>query len=84
MKMIAGFASQSAALRKEQLKHSIMRNFGGFEQEKFNPLKIFDDECQGFMESMESADNHDDPSPPVEQIELIDSCLSGKYTRFHG
>lgn len=81
MKMVAGFSHQGEELTVEQLNHSINRNFGGFEREKFDPLAIFKSHCEPVIATMQSSD---DDRPPSDPIELIESCLSGEHIKFDG
>lgn len=81
MKMVAGFSHQADELTVEQLKHSINRNFGGFERDKFDPLAIFNNHCEHVIDNMHATD---DDLPPSDPIDLINSCLSGEHIKFDG
>ncbi|XP_067940326.1 E3 ubiquitin-protein ligase RNF213-like [Watersipora subatra] len=75
MKMVVGFARQTGKLNKNQLKHSVKRNFGGFDPDdrKFQPMEIFMRHCPTF----EELDNSDDDMPTTDSIGLVQAGLFG-------
>lgn len=79
--MLAGFAGTSNKITIQELNHSIKRNFGGFEANRFDPLDTFRYHYQHVSNVLESSE---DDRPPTDQINLLDSCLSGKYSSFPG
>lgn len=80
IKMIVNLAEQSKSLNLNQLEHSILRNFSGFDPEKFNPLNMFKEFCPSASELPRSTTG----LPPVDPKELIKSSLSGEHTSFEG
>lgn len=80
VKMIVNLAEESGSLNLNQLEHSILRNFGGFDPDKFNPLDVFKRFCPPASKLPRSASG----LPPVDPEELIKSSLSGEYTSFKG
>lgn len=79
VKMMANLAQQSQALNLNQLEHSILRNFGGFEfnPKEYNPLEIFKQQCPTLFANLH---RHKNDTPPVDPVNLMKSCLSGKHT----
>ena len=80
VKMLVNLAEKSESLDLNQLEHSILRNFGGFDPDKFNPLNIFKQYTPNATELARS----DDGIPPVDPMGLIKSSLSGEHTSFKG
>lgn len=79
MKMVVNFAKSSGGLNRNQLEHSIKRNFGGFDPDDFNPLETFLKRCPS-INSLKRVDG----DPPTDAIGLIKSSLSGKVTALEG
>lgn len=79
MKMVVNFAKSSGELNRNQLEHSIKRNFGGFDPDDFNPLDTFL-KCCPSMSSLKQVDEN----PPTDAIGLIKSSLSGNVTALQG
>ena len=75
MKMVVRFARESGKLTKNQLEHSIKRNFGGFnpDDDSFSPMDIFKKNCQTFQ-TLEESDDH---QPATDSIGLIEASLFG-------
>jgi len=73
MKMVVNFARSTGHLNRDQLEHSIKRNFGGFDPDKFNPMKIFTAKCPA-IDTLKENREHD---PPTDPIGLIKSSLFG-------
>lgn len=81
IKMIVNLAEESQSLNLNQLEHSILRNFGGFDPDQFNPLDIF----KSFCPSASALPHNRFGIPPVSPEELIKASLSaGQYTSFNG
>ena len=75
MKMVVNFASRTGELNRNQLEHSIRRNFGGFDPESgFDPMDIF----AGFCPTLDTLAMQEDGRPPIDSIGLIKSSLSGE------
>lgn len=75
VKMIVCFAKQTkSGLNKNQVVYSILRNFGGFNVDKFSPLKIFEEYCPRLNQLPTSEDG----KPPTDAKTLIESGLSGE------
>jgi len=79
MKMVVNFADNTKSLNRNQLEHSIRRNFGGFDPEKFDPMEFFEKQC-----NLETLEHQEDGRPPVDSIGLIQSSLSGEDTALEG
>jgi len=77
--MVVNFADNTKALNRNQLEHSIRRNFGGFDPETFNPMEFFEKYCN--MDDLKLAK---DDRPPVDSIRIIQASLSGEDTAFEG
>ncbi|XP_067940321.1 E3 ubiquitin-protein ligase RNF213-like [Watersipora subatra] len=75
MKMVVSFARQTGVLNKNQLEHSIKRNFGGFDpdDEEFKPMDLFLRNCPTFGSLLPS----DDGEPATDSIGLIQAGLFG-------
>ena len=73
--MVVNFASanRSGSLNRNQLEHSILRNFGGFDPEKFNPLEVF----KKHLTTLQKLDYSEGGLPPVDSMELIKYSISG-------
>ena len=73
--MVVGFARTTRKLTRNQLEHSILRNFGGFDPNdfKFQPMEIFKQICPIFDDLKPS----DDGKPETEPIKLIQTSLFG-------
>ena len=75
MKMVVNFAETSdGVLNRNQLEHSIKRNFGGFDPEKFNPMEVFTRHCRDKFERL--APSADD-LPLTDSLGLIKTSLTG-------
>ncbi|KAF6032077.1 hypothetical protein EB796_009577 [Bugula neritina] len=81
MKMVISFATKAGPLNKNQLEHSIKRNFGGFDSNLFDPMTIFRQHCGA---SMERLPDSPDGKPPINSLGLIKSSLSGEDTALKG
>ena len=79
MKMIVGFARTTGRLTRNQLEHSIKRNFGGFDpdDQRFKPMKVFQDHCPVF----EILEEGEDGEPATDSIGLIQASLFGASNR---
>ena len=75
--MVAGFSNESNELTAAQLKHCVMRNFGGYEPKRFDPLPIFET-------SYSNLPAREIGSPPTDAIGIIEACVSGDYRSFSG
>ena len=73
--MVVGFARTTRKLTRNQLEHSILRNFGGFDPDdfKFQPMEIFKQICPIFDDLKPS----DDEQPETAPIKLIQTSLFG-------
>ena len=73
--MVVNFARITGKLTRNQLEHSILRNFGGFDPDdvKFQPMEIFQKICPVFA----SLEPSDDDLPETEPIKLIQASLFG-------
>ncbi|XP_067935230.1 E3 ubiquitin-protein ligase rnf213-alpha-like [Watersipora subatra] len=80
MKMVVNFATHDGPLNRNQLEHSILRNFGGFNPEKFDPMEEFKQNCD-FLSKLEASKSG---RPSVKPIELIKASLSGEETALIG
>lgn len=81
MKMVVNFADKTGKLNRNQLEHSIRRNFGGFDPETgFDPMVIFSE----YFTTLDTLDLQEDGRPPIDSIGLIKSSLSGKDTAMKG
>ena len=80
MKMVVNFANIDGPLNRNQLEHSIRRNFGGFDPEKFDPMEVFKEHCT----SLETLAFRKNGRPPIDPIGLIKSSLSGEDTAIKG
>lgn len=81
MKMVVNFADKSGVLNRNQLEHSIRRNFGGFDPESgFDPMDIF----SGYCQTLDTLAPQTDGRPPIDSIGLIQSSLSGVDTATKG
>jgi len=81
MKMVASFATSSnGTINRNQLEHSIRRNFGGFDTDSFNPMDVFRRHCR----AMDMLSHQEDGRPPIDSIGLIRSSLSGQDTAVPG
>ena len=75
MKMVVNFASRTGELNRNQLEHSIRRNFGGFDPESgFDPMHIFAENCP----TLATLEKQKDGRPPIDSIGLIEASLSGE------
>ena len=76
MKMVVNLARRTGELNRNQLEHSIRRNFGGFDPETdFDPMRIFERFCVDLLDTLQL---QDDGRPPIDSIGLIESSLSGE------
>ena len=75
MKMVVRFCRATGKLTKNQLEHSIKRNFGGFnpDDDTFSPMDIFRKNCPTF----EALEESDDNQPATDSIGLIEASLFG-------
>lgn len=80
MKMVVNFADSTGALNRNQLEHSIRRNFGGFDQDVFDPMTVFTEH----FPSLNALEKQENGRPPVDSIGLIQSSLSGEDTALEG
>ena len=78
--MVTNFACGKDGLNRNQIEHSIRRNFGGFDPDEFDPMAEFRKKCK----SLEVLPPQDDGRPPVDSIGLIRSSLSGEETAVPG
>lgn len=79
--MVVNFADQSRELNRNQLEHSIRRNFGGFDPASgFDPMAIFSEHCP----TLDTLAPQTDGRPPIDPIGLIKSSLSGMDTAIKG
>ena len=78
--MVVNFAASSGRLNRNQLEHSIRRNFGGFDPESFDPMTVFKSHCPTIERLQASSDGR----PPTDSIGLIKSSLSGSDTALKG
>ena len=75
IKMVVNFASRTGKLNRNQLEHSIRRNFGGFDPETgFDPMDIFREHCT----NLDQLEMQEDGRPPIDSIGLVESSLSGE------
>ena len=73
--MVVNFAGRTGRLNRNQLEHSIRRNFGGFDPETgFDPMNIFTQFCP----TLDTLAMQADGRPPIDSIGLIESSLSGE------
>ncbi|XP_067936897.1 E3 ubiquitin-protein ligase rnf213-alpha-like [Watersipora subatra] len=79
MKMVTNFATADT-LSRNRIEHSVRRNFGGFDPDDFDPMKIFSEECP----ALKTLESDQDGRPPVDPIGLIQSSLSGVDTAAKG
>ena len=79
MKMVTNFAIEEE-LTRNQLEHSIRRNFGGFDPDEFDPMLEFKKQCQ----ALDMLRWEPDGRPPIDSIGLIRSSLSGADTTVPG
>lgn len=81
MKMVVNFAkSTKGKLNRNQLEHSIRRNFGGFDPRDFDPMNVFINHCPTLGNLPMSRDH----KPPLDPISLIKATLSGSETSLKG
>lgn len=74
--MVVNFADidEREGLNRNQLEHSIRRNFGGFDPEKFDPMEVFTRHCRDKFERLAPST---DKWPPTDSMGLIKTSLSG-------
>lgn len=80
MKMVVNLANETGTLNRNQIEHSIRRNFGGFDPDSFDPMSVFLKHCP----AIEDIPMSETGRPPVDPIGLIKSSLSGEDTSFKG
>lgn len=75
MKMVVNFAATSKdGLNRNMLEHSIKRNFGGFDPDKFDPMNVFTRHCRDKFERLAPSFNN---LPLTDSMGLIKTSLTG-------
>ena len=77
MKMIVSLAEETHGLNKNQLIHSLMRNFGGLKT--INTRAIFEEHCKRHLKFL---DESEDFQPPTEPIKLVEYSITGNQSRY--
>lgn len=76
--MAVGFARKTGALNRNQLEHSIKRNFGGFDPDEFSPMELFLEDCHQIFKALPASR---DGEPATDSIGLIKASLFGASHR---
>ena len=78
--MVVNFAAINAGrLTRNQLEHSIKRNFGGFDPDdkRFDPMDMFTKQCS-LIDTLEESE---DGKPETDPIKLVQASLFGTSGR---